>query len=44
MMVFGIGEVVGSIIIGKYIDSHGPRKATLSILVIVVVMTFLTVV
>jgi predicted MFS family arabinose efflux permease len=44
MVVFGMGEVLGSIFVGKYIDIYGPRKATLYILVVIVIMTLVTVV
>ena len=42
MLVFGIGEVLGSFFIGQVIDSQGSRLVCLVNVVVVVVMTFVT--
>ena len=42
MLVFGIGEVLGSFFIGQIIDSQGSKLVSIINMVLIVVMTFIT--
>jgi MFS family permease len=42
MVVFGLGEVIGSIIVGPLIDAIGPRRSSFFNLLIVIMMTSFT--
>ena len=42
MLVFGIGEVLGSFFIGQIIDSQGSKLVSIINVVLIVVMTFIT--
>lgn len=42
MLVFGIGEVLGSFFIGQIIDSQGSKLVSIINVVLIVVMTFVT--
>ena len=42
MLVFGIGEVLGSFFIGQIIDSQGSKLVSIINVVLIIVMTFVT--
>jgi predicted MFS family arabinose efflux permease len=42
MIVFGIGEVCGCLLIGQVIDSQGSKLVSIVNVVIIVIMTFVT--
>lgn len=42
MVIFGIGEVIGGIIIGQVIDKRGSKYVAVVNVLIVLIMTFVT--